>query len=49
MVKLLTDGMLAQVMGRRAHERVARDNLITGLLTDYLRLFRKIVDGPGQN
>jgi trehalose synthase len=46
LVTLLTDGMLAQVMGRRAHERVARDNLITGLLTDYLRLFRKIAE-PG--
>ena len=43
-VRLASDSMEARVLGRRAHERVARDNLITGLLGDYLRLFRRIAD-----
>ena len=42
-VRLLRDPTLAAALGRRGRERVAREYLITGLLGDYLRLFRQIV------
>jgi trehalose synthase len=42
-VRWLQDAVLAKMLGRRGRERVARDYLITGLLGDYLRLFRKVL------
>jgi glycosyltransferase involved in cell wall biosynthesis len=41
--RLLREPVLASTLGRRGRERVTRDYLITGLLGDYLRLFRQIV------
>ena len=41
-VRLLNDRVLANMLGRRGRERVSRDYLMTGLLGDYLRLFRQI-------
>ena len=46
LVQLLQDSVLASEVGQRGREHVARDHLITRLLGDYLRLFRRIlVDG----
>ncbi|MBI4499495.1 MAG: hypothetical protein HY689_16530 [Chloroflexi bacterium] len=45
-VRLLRDPILAQEIGRRGHEWVARDYLITGLVGDHLRLFRRITASP---
>lgn len=41
-VSLLKDAVRANMLGRRGHQRVARDYLITGLLGDYLRVFRQV-------
>lgn len=41
-VRLLREPLLAATLGRRGRERVARQYLITGLLGDYLRLFREL-------
>jgi trehalose synthase len=41
--RLLREPVLSSTLGRRGRERVTRDYLITGLLGDYLRLFRQIV------
>jgi trehalose synthase len=41
-VRLLKDPLLASTMGRKGRERIGRDHLITGLLGDYLRLFRRL-------
>jgi trehalose synthase len=43
-LRLFKDDVLANMLGRKGRDRVARDYLMTGLLGDYLRLFRKVTE-----
>jgi trehalose synthase len=43
-VRLLNDRVLSDMLGRRGRDQIARNYLITGLLGDYLRLFRRVTD-----